>query len=94
MAANSGKQFLGFPLEGFGFFTSLLLAFASAFFAFFLATTVAIFALLAWNLIGGHSLNYALSYRCIGFPVGVAVLVVALPLFGTLWFKARLRGKN
>ena len=87
---QKGGTFLGFPLKGFGLFTSLLLAFASAFFTFFATTTVAIFALLAWNLIGRHAVNYADSYRYVGFPAGVIVLLVALPLFGTLWFRAKL----
>jgi hypothetical protein len=82
--------FLGFPLEGFGLFTSLLLAFASAFFTFFATTTLAIFSLLAWNLIGGHSVNYADSYLYVGFPAGLLVLIVALPVFGTLWVRAKL----
>jgi hypothetical protein len=88
---RSGGSFLGFPLEGFGLFTSLLLAFASAFFTFFATTTLAIFGLLAWNLFGGHAVNYAYSYRYVGFPAGVLVLFVALPVFGALWFRAKLR---
>jgi hypothetical protein len=89
--SRNGGTFLGFPLEGFGLFTSLLLAFASAFFTFFLGTTLAIFSLLAWNLFGGHTVNYAYSYRYVGFPAGVLVLFVALPVFGALWFRAKLR---
>lgn len=88
---REGETFLGFPLKGFGLFTSLLLAFASAFFAFFATTTVAIFALLVWNLIGKHAVNYADTYRYVGFPAGVVVLIVALPVFGTLWVRARIR---
>jgi hypothetical protein len=84
-------RFLGFPLSGFGFFTSLLLAVASAFFAFFAATTIAIFALLFWNLGGHHTVNYADSYLYVGFPVGVLVLIVAAPVFGVLWIRAKLR---
>ena len=82
---------LGFPLKGFGLFTSLLLAFASAFFAFFASTTIAIFSLMVWNLGGHHAVSYADSYRWVGFPVFVLVLAVALPLFGTLWVRAKLR---
>ncbi len=80
---------MGFPLAGFSLFQSLLLAFASAFFTFFATTCMAIFALLAWNLLGGHAVNYADTYRYVGFPAGVAVLVLALPFFLILW----LRGK-
>jgi hypothetical protein len=85
-----GGKFLGFPLEGFGLFTSLLLAFASAFFTFFASTCVAIFSLLGWNILGGHQVNYADSYLYVGFPAGVLVLVLALPLFATLWVRAKL----
>ncbi len=87
-----GGTVFGFPLKGFGLFTSLLLSFASAFFTFFATTCIAIFSLLAWNLIGGHTVNYANSYLYVGFPAGVVVLVIALPVFGALWVRARLRG--
>jgi hypothetical protein len=91
MQGHTGGTFLGFPLEGFSFFQSLLLAVASAFFTFFATTTIAIFSLLAWNLIGHHTVNYADSYLYVGFPAGVIALGVALPLFGTLWVRAKLR---
>jgi hypothetical protein len=87
-----GGTFLGFPLEGFSLFQSLLLAFASAFFAFFATTMIAIFALLAWNYIGHHSVNFADSYLYVGLPAGIITLAIALPLFATLWIRARLRG--
>jgi hypothetical protein len=86
-----GGTVLGFPLQGFGLFSGLLLAFAAAFFTFFAGTTLAIFCLLAWNLSGRHAVNYADSYLYVGFPAGVLVLVVALPVFGGLWLRAKLR---
>jgi hypothetical protein len=82
---------LGFPLKGFGLFTSLLLAVAAAFFTFFATTTVAIFALLGWNGLGHHAVSYAASYRYVGFPAGLLVLVVALPIFAVLWVKGKTR---
>ena len=85
-----GRKNLGFPLEGFGFFSGLLLSFAAAFFTFFATTCIAIFALLAWNLIGGHKIDFADTYLYVGFPAGVLVLLVALPVFGTLWIRAKL----
>ncbi len=85
-----GGRVFGFPLKGFGLFTSLLLAFAAAFFTFFATTTVAIFALLAWNAFGHHTVSYATSYRYVGFPAGVLVLVVTLPVFAVLWVRARV----
>jgi hypothetical protein len=91
MQRHAGGTFLGFPLEGFSFFQSVLLALTSAFLAFFATTTIAIFALLAWNLIGHHSVNYADSYLYVGFPAGVITLLIALPLFGSLWIRAKAR---
>ena len=88
---RAGGTFLGFPLKGFGLLTSLLLVLASAFFAFFASTTLAILSLLAWNLFGGHTVNYADSYLYIGFPAGIVVLIIALPVFGTLWVRAKTR---
>ena len=88
---QQGGRMFGFPLRGFGLFTSLLLSFASAFFAFFACTCIAIFSLLIWNLSGHHSVNYADSYRYVGFPAGVLVLVIALPFFLTLWVRAKFQ---
>lgn len=85
-----GGRVLGFPLEGFNLFQSLLLALATAFFTFFATTCISIFALLAWNLLGSHSVNFADTYRYVGFPAGVLVLVLALPYFMTLWVRAKL----
>ncbi len=88
---RSAGSFLGFPLEGFSLFQSLLLALAAAFFTFFATTFLAIMGLLVWNGLLHHSIDYADSYRLVGFPAGSLVLLLALPLFGTLWFRAKLR---
>lgn len=80
---------LGFPLKGFGFFTSLLLSFALAFFTFFATTCIAIFALMAWNLSGQRPISYVVTYRYVGFPAFIVVLLIALPVFGTLWVRAK-----
>lgn len=84
-----GGRVFGFPLRGFGLFTSVLLSLAAAFFTFFASTTIAIFVLLAWNLGGHHSVDFADCYRYVGFPAGLIVLVIALPFFLTLWVRAK-----
>lgn len=88
---HESGTFLGFPLEGFGFFTSLLLAFAAAFFTFFASTFLAIMWLLIWNGMLGHNVNYADAYLYVGLPAGLGMLTLALPVFTTLWVKAKLR---
>jgi hypothetical protein len=93
---NSGQRsgsFLGFPLEGFGLFTSLLLALSSGFFTFFLVTALSIFGLLVWNQILHHNVNYANSYLFFGVPAAVAVWTIACAVFGTLWIRARIHAR-
>jgi len=89
-ASSYDGKFLGFPLKGFGFFTSLLLAATSGFFAFFLVTAIAIFGLLFWNQGLHHTVNYANSYLYFGFPAAVVVWSVALAVFGVLWIRAKI----
>lgn len=88
---SPGKTVLGFPLEGFSLFQSLLLSVASAFLTFFATTCVSIFALLGWNVLGGHSVSYVDTYRYVGLPAGALVLIVALPFFLVLWVRAKTR---
>ena len=45
---RGGGTVLGFPLDGFSLFQSLLLSVAAAFLTFFATTCLSIFALLAW----------------------------------------------
>jgi hypothetical protein len=90
--SGRGARIFGFPLEGFSLFQSLLLAFASAFLAFFSTTCAAIFAVLIWSLFDPHALHRAAdTYLYVGIPAGVLVLVVALPLFLVLWVRAKAR---
>jgi hypothetical protein len=84
------RSILGFPLEGFSLFQGVLLAVASAFFTFFAVTTIAIFALLFWNVGAAHKINFADSYLYIGFPAGLIVLLIALPYFVTVWFRSKM----
>ena len=90
---RSSGSFLGFPLEGFGFFTSLLLTVSSGLFAFSLVTGLSIFGLLIWNQILRHTVNYANSYLFFGLPAAIVVWAVALVVFGTLWIRAKVHAR-
>jgi hypothetical protein len=87
---GKGGTVLGFPLRGFSLFSSFLLSFAVSLLTFCITTMVAIFSLLVWNLGGKHSVDYAISYRDIGFPASLVVLVLALPFFLFLWVRAKI----
>lgn len=92
IGAHAGGTIFGFPLRGFGLFSSLLLTVASALFTFCATTMIAIFALLVYRANGHASVDMAISYRDIGFPAGLVVLAIALPFFLTLWVRAKIRG--
>lgn len=87
---QDGGSFLGFPLGGFSLLQSLLLTFATAFFAFFASTFLAIVGLLVWDGLLHHTTDYADSYRYVGLPAGLVVLAIALPVFATLWIRSKL----
>jgi ABC-type dipeptide/oligopeptide/nickel transport system permease subunit len=89
---TSGPGYLfGFPLGDLGWFTSLLMSFAVGFAAFFAATFFAIFAVLIYNTATHHTVDFALTYKRVGIPVGLLVLMVALGYLGTLWVRRQLR---
>ena len=67
------------------------MSFALGFAAFFAATFFAIFGFLIYNTSTHHALDFALTYRGVGLPVGLLVLVLALGYLGTLWVRRQLR---
>jgi hypothetical protein len=91
--AQKGGTVFGFPLKGFGLFSSLLLSFASALFTFCITTMVAIFALLAWRFAGHPDADFTIPYRLVGLPASMIVLAIALPFFLTLWIRAKFLQK-
>jgi hypothetical protein len=87
---GSGYLF-GVPLGDLGWFTSLLMSFAVGFAAFFAATFFAIIGTLFYNTVTHRSVDYALTYKRVGLPVGLLVLAAALAYLGTLWVRRQLR---
>jgi hypothetical protein len=91
-ARTSGAGYLfGIPLGDLGWFASLLMSFALGFAAFFAATFFAIFGVLIYNTAAHHAVDFALTYKRVGLPVGLLVLVIALGYLGTLWVRRQLR---
>lgn len=90
---TSETRIFGFPISDFGFFSSLLLALSSGFLSFFATAFVSIVVLLFYNLAGHHSVDYAIAYKDIAFPVGCVVLVLGILFFGTLWIRSKIVGK-
>ena len=88
--SGPGHRFGG-PLGDLGWFTSLLMSFALGFAAFFAATFCAIVGTLFYNTVTHHTIDFALTYKRVGLPVGILVLVAALGYLGTLWMRRQLR---
>ena len=87
---GSGYLF-GVPLGDLGWFTTLLMSFAMAFAGFFAATFCAIVGFLFYNTVRHRALDFALTYKMVGLPVGVLVLLTTLGYLGTLWVRRQLR---
>jgi ABC-type dipeptide/oligopeptide/nickel transport system permease subunit len=89
-ARREGVLF-GIPLGDLGWFQSLLMGVATGMAAFFLTTFVAIFVLLFYRVGSGHNPDFAISYRLVGFPVGVVVMALALGFLGVQWSRRMVR---
>jgi hypothetical protein len=81
----------GVPLGNLGWFSSLLMAVASGFMAFFAATFCAIVFILVYNSALHGAIDFALSYRRVGLPAGLLVLAIAFGYLGMLWCKRIFR---
>ena len=81
----------GMPLGNLGWFASLLMAVAAGFMAFFASTFCAIVFILIYNSLAHNPIDFALSYRRIGLPIGLVVMALALATLATLWFRRILR---
>ena len=64
---------------------------AMGFAAFFAATFCAIIGVLFYNTATHHAVDFALTYRRVGLPVGLLVLVIALGYLGALWVRRQVR---
>ena len=64
---------------------------AAGFAAFFAATFLGIVTILMAEHRGAPELDFALSYRRVGLPVGLVVLATAWSYLGTLWLRRQLR---
>jgi hypothetical protein len=79
------------PLGDLGWFASLVMGVATGFAAFFAATFCGIIGILFYNTATHHTVDFTVSYRLIGLPVGIVALVVALGYLGTLWVQRQIR---
>ena len=89
----AGPRFFGAPVGDFSFLQTLLITVASGVAAFFAATFLAIMSILFLTQALHKQVNFAISYRWVGLPVGIAVMLIAGVYLGAL-LVARLRRKG
>ncbi len=83
---------LGIPFGDLGWIQSLIIAIATGFIAFFLVTFVSIVALLFYSAGGHHNIDFAVSYKRIGLPIGLAVFAAAAVFLAFQYVRRTLRG--
>jgi hypothetical protein len=89
-ARNTGSLF-GLPLSNLGWFGSLLIGVASGFLVFFAATFCGILFILIANTATQRAIDYADSYRRVGFPLGITTMAVMLTYLAVQWSRRMLR---
>jgi hypothetical protein len=89
--ASSKGNLFGIPLANMGWFASLLMGVASGFMAFFASTFLAIFFILFYNTVAHGNIDFTISYRLVGLPIGLIVMAAALAYLGTLWCRRIFR---
>jgi hypothetical protein len=89
--ARRPETLFGVPIGDLGWFTTLLIGFASAFAAFFAATFCGIVSILIYNSSTHGTIDYALSYKAVGLPIGILTLVAVLSYLGLLWCRRVFR---
>ncbi len=81
----------GLPVGDFGLFASGLIAVALGLAGFCGSCFLAIIGILLYNSAGRHAVDYAISYRYIALPVGVAVMLGSGLVLAALWVRRQVR---
>lgn len=89
-ARRDGVLF-GIPLGDLGWFQSLLMGVATGFAAFFAATFCAIVTLLVYFTVTHRPVDFAISYKRVGLPVGLVVGTIALLYLAIQWSRRMAR---
>lgn len=90
---RAGVTVCGVPIGDFGLFASTLIALALGFIAFFGVTFLSIFGLMIYNRAGGHHVTLDTSYKFIGLPAGIFVLIISLAILLGIWLHRKLTGR-
>jgi hypothetical protein len=86
---------LGIPMGDLGWFQSLLMGLAAGFTAFFLATFLAIIGFAIYAGVSHQAVDFANTYKRVGFPIGLGVGIASLTFLAFQWVRRLARkGRN
>ena len=80
----TGPRFFGAPVGDFSVFQTLLITGATGLASFFVATFCGIMTILFLDEGLHRQVDFAISYKWIGLPVGIAMLCAAAVYLGSL----------
>lgn len=80
----TGPRLLGAPVGDFSVLQTLLITGATAVASFFAATFLAIMTILVLTQAAHRTIDFAISYKWVGLPVGIAMLVITGSYLGSL----------
>ncbi len=77
----------GAPVKDLGWAATLIMGLAAGFITFFAMTFVGIVAILILRESGHPAADFTISYRLMGLPAGLLMMVLSLAYLGTFWVK-------
>ncbi len=86
-AARREGTIFGIPMGDLGWFQSLLMGLAAGFTAFFLATLAAIIGFAIYAGVTHSTPDFAMTYKRVGFPIGLAVGIASLAFLAVQWIR-------
>ena len=88
----TGPRLFGAPVGDFSAFQTVFLSLAMGAASFFLGTFLGIVGLMAISIAKHHAVDYTVSYKWIGLPLGILMLVVSALYLGALLIRRVTRG--
>ena len=88
----TGPRLFGAPVGDFSAFQTVFLSLAVGAASFFLGTFAGIVSLLLVQVFSHRAVDYSLTYKWVGLPLGIGMLVISALYLGSLLIRRMTRG--